>query len=55
MSKYSSLLDSSIESIINVHNESKIDSLFSQTKTVENNHVQGLEDFELLCFIVVKD
>ncbi|MFZ4084368.1 MAG: helicase-related protein [Vampirovibrionia bacterium] len=55
MSKYSSLLDSSIQSIINVHNESKIDSLFSQTKTVENNHVQGLEDFELLCFIVVKD
>jgi superfamily II DNA or RNA helicase len=55
MDKYSGLLNSSIKSILNVKDESDVDSLFSAggTSALVNN-IKGLEDFELLTFIVVK-
>ena len=55
MDKYSSLLNNSIESILNVKDESDIDSLFSAGGTTALiNNIKGLEDFELLTFILIK-
>ncbi len=55
MGEYSSLLSASIESILNVKEESDIDSLFSAGgTTVLKNNIKGLEDFELIAFMVVK-
>lgn len=55
MKKYSDLLNKSIESILNVKDESDVDSLFTAGGTTALfNHVKGLEDFELLTFMVVK-
>jgi len=55
MDKYSDLLNSSIESILNVKDESDVDSLFSSGGTTALiNNIKGLEDFELITFIVVK-
>lgn len=55
MEKYSDLLGKSIGSILNVKDESDVDSLFSVggTSALINN-IKGLEDFELLTFMVVK-
>jgi len=55
MGKYSNLLNNSIESILNVKDESDVDSLFSPGGTTAlTNSIKGLEDFELLTFIVIK-
>jgi SNF2 family DNA or RNA helicase len=55
MDKYSALLSNSIESILDVKDESDVDSLFSSGGTTALiNNIKGLEDFELLTFIVVK-
>jgi SNF2 family DNA or RNA helicase len=55
MEKYSSLLGSSIESILNVKEESDVDSLFSTGGTTALvNNIKGLDDFELLAFVVIK-
>jgi len=54
MEKYSSLLNKSIESIINVKEESDIDSLFRRGgTTMLQNDITGLEDFELIAFVVI--
>lgn len=55
MRHYSDLLKSAIESIITVKEESDIDSLFSvgETSALTYN-VKGLDDFELICFLVIK-
>lgn len=55
MRHYSDLLQSAIESIITVKEESDIDSLFSvgETSALTYN-VKGLDDFELICFLVIK-
>ncbi len=54
MEKYSELLNESIESIINVKEESDIDSLFRRGgTTMLKNDITGLEDFELIAFVVV--
>ncbi len=54
MKKYSELLNESIESIINVKEESDIDSLFRKGgTTMLQNDITGLEDFELIAFVVV--
>ena len=46
MMKYSKLLNESINSIINIKEESDIDSLFrSGGTTMLLNDIQGLEDF----------
>lgn len=54
MSKYSELLNESIKSIINVKEESDIDSLFRRGgTTMLQNEIKGLEDFELIAFVVI--
>ncbi|MBM6902691.1 DEAD/DEAH box helicase family protein [Phocaeicola coprocola] len=55
MRHYSDLLQSAIESIITVKEESDIDSLFSvgETSALTYN-IKGLDDFELICFLVIK-
>ena len=56
MDHYSELLGEAINSIINKKEESDIDSLFSAggTSALENV-VSGLNDFELICFLVIKE
>ena len=55
MSEMSELLSEAIDSIIDVKEESDIDSLFSAGGTSALiGQVSGLDDFELICFLVVK-
>ncbi len=55
MNKYSSLLNESIKSVLNVKEESDIDSLFSDWGTTALiNNIKWLEDFELITFIIIK-
>jgi hypothetical protein len=52
----STLLSDAINSIIEVKEESDIDSLFSPGGTSFGNiSISGLDDFELICFLVVKE
>ncbi len=54
MIKYSDLLQETITSIINVNAESDIDSLFKPGGTTAlRTNISGLDDFELICFVVV--
>ena len=54
MKKYSKLLNESINSIINIKEENDIDSLFtSGGTTMLNNNINGLDDFELISFMVI--
>jgi hypothetical protein len=55
MSLYSDLLSQAISSIIETKNESDIESLFSTggTSMLESS-IEGLEDFELISFVVIK-
>ena len=56
MGDISELLSEAINSIIDVKEESDIDSLFSPGGTSALlSAVSGLEDFELICFLVLKD
>ena len=55
MTEMSELLSEAINSIINCKEESDIDSLFSAGGTSAlMSAVSGLDDFELVCFLVVK-
>ncbi len=55
MGFYSNLLDQSISSMIEVKESSDIDSLFgSKTTSALKNEISGLDDFELINFIVVQ-
>jgi hypothetical protein len=55
MSDLSDLLSDAIRSIMDVKEESDIDSLFSAGGTSAlMNDVSGLDDFELICFLVVE-
>lgn len=55
MGKISELLSGTINSIIHVKEESDIDSLFrSGGTTALLNKISGLDDFELICFLVIK-
>ena len=55
MKKYSDLLGQAIASIIEVKEESDIDSLFSPGGTTLGlSQITGLDDFELICFLVVR-
>ncbi|RLB92443.1 MAG: ATP-dependent helicase [Deltaproteobacteria bacterium] len=55
MSKYSSLLNKSIDAVLNVKDEGDVDSLFTAGGTTAlMNNIKGLEDFELLTFVVIK-
>ena len=55
MNHYSDLLQDAIHSIIDVKEESDIMSLFSEGETTAlQNEIKGLNDFELICFLVIK-
>lgn len=55
MKEVSQLLSDAINSIIDVKEESDIDSLFSAGGTSAlMSEISGLDDFELICFLVVK-
>ncbi len=55
MDKYSKLLDNCIESIIDVKAANDLDSLFNMGSDVLfSGNIKGLDDFELITFIVVK-
>jgi Superfamily II DNA/RNA helicases, SNF2 family len=54
MKQFSSLLNKSIDSIVNIQAENDIDSLFSTGgTTMLQNKIDGLDDFELITFMVV--
>lgn len=56
MSGYTDLLTNAIQSIITVKNEKDIDSIFRIGETtVLSNDVSGLDDFELINFLVIRD
>lgn len=55
MGKVSKLLEAAIGSIIDAKDEEDIDSFFSAGETTfQSGGFSGLEDFELICFMVVK-
>ena len=56
MGMYSDLLSSSIRSMIEVKEEKDLDSLFSGGKTTALvNTIAGLDDFELIAFLVIQE
>jgi SNF2 family DNA or RNA helicase len=56
MEPYSNLLSDAIRSMVDVKEEKDLDSLFSSGETTALvNSIQGLDDFELLAFIVIQD
>lgn len=56
MGRYSSLLDEAIHAMVAVKSQSDIDSLFNGGPTTAlNNEIAGLDQFELINFIVVQD
>lgn len=55
MRKYSELLGDAIASIINVKEESDIDSFLSgEQGSLFTEEIRGVNDFELICFLVIK-
>ena len=55
MKKYSELLGDAISSIIEVKEESDIDSfLGGEQISFLSNEIKGLDDFELICFLVIR-
>lgn len=55
MRHYSDLLQSAIESIIIVKEESDIDDFLNGVQgNLFANEIRGLDDFELICFLVIK-
>ena len=55
MRKFSALLGQAIASIIKVKNESEIDGfLGGEQMSFIGNEIKGLDDFELICFLVVR-
>lgn len=56
MAFYSDLLDQAIRSIIQVQDEKDLDSLFTGGRTSAlANPISGLDDFELMSFLVVRE
>ena len=56
MADYSELLNAAIGSIIHVKDESDMDSFLKGAQmSFLSNVISGLEDFELICFLVVKE
>lgn len=55
MTKYSNLLEDAIASIIEVKDESDVDAFLGGCDvSFLSNEIKGLDDFELICFLVVK-
>ena len=56
MTAYSELLNAAIRSIIDIKEEKDIDSLFTGGKTTALlDTIRGLDDFELIAFLVIQD
>lgn len=56
MSEFSDLLSDAISSIIEVKEESDIDSFLGGSQvSFLSSEITGLDDFELICFLVIKD
>lgn len=56
MSKFSELLGEAIASIIEVKDESDIDSFLGGGQvSFLSNEIKGLDDFELICFLVIRN
>lgn len=56
MGTYSSLLDQAIRSMVEVKEEQEVDSLFGGgTTTALIDTIQGLSDFELMAFLVIRE
>ena len=55
MQQYSDLLSEAIKSIIDVKEESDIDSFLSGIQgSLFTEEIKGLDDFELICFLVIQ-
>ena len=55
MGLYSELLSDAIDSIIHVKEESDIDSFLKGNQiSFLSGKIKGLDDFELICFLVIK-
>ena len=55
MEHYSELLQKAIDSIVKIKEESDIDSLFSMGETTAlSGEIKGLDDFELITFLIIK-
>jgi hypothetical protein len=55
MRKYSELLGEAITSIIDVKAKSELDNFLSGEQiSFASNKISGLDDFELICFLVVR-
>ena len=56
MEKYSALLQQAIDSIVQIKEESDIDSLFSLGETTAlRGEIKGLDDFELITFLIIRE
>ena len=55
MGEYSKLLGDAVNSIINVKDESDLDSFLSGTQAeLFTKEITGLDNFELICFLIVR-
>ena len=55
MNQYSKLLGEAIASIIEVKDESDIDGFLDGGQvSFLTNEIRGLDDFELICFLVIR-
>lgn len=55
MRKYSDLLHTAIDSIVSVKEENDIDSLFFVGETTAiRGEIKGLDDFELITFLIIR-
>ena len=54
MKRISDLLGGAVDSIINVKEESDIDSFLGGGQISFTSKISGLDDFEFICFLVVK-
>lgn len=56
MSVYSDLLERTIQDLIGKKNEAGVASLFSRGgTTMDKNHFDGIEDFEIVTFLIIKE
>lgn len=56
MQHYSELLQKAVGTIVEQKEESDLESLFSFGETTALvNDIKGLDDFELICFLVIKE
>ena len=54
MGTYSRLLGEAISSVVKVKETSDLFSFLEGDPNALNNKVKGLDDFELICFLVIK-